>query len=78
MGEPEVCARPTHGISTSSSSSACSRAVLRALCLISFERGSRPTHGMWRLRAGARRVRLDDRVDVPEQRVVVHRIHLGW
>ena len=33
---------------------------------------------LWRLRAGARRVRLDDHVDVPEQRVVVHRIHLGW
>ena len=31
-----------------------------------------------RHRAGAGRVRLDDHVNVPEQRVVVHQIHLGW
>ena len=40
-GEPACCSRPTQGISMTSPSSACSRAMLRALCLISFERGSK-------------------------------------
>jgi hypothetical protein len=33
---------------------------------------------VWRLRARARRMRLDDHVDVRPERVVVHRIDLGW
>jgi len=46
-GEP-VCARPTQGITTTSSSSACSRAMLRTLCLTSFERGSTRVRGFSR------------------------------